>query len=66
MIGKWGFSTNGVATMGMHKVPTIGFGPGNEVTAHQVDEFVAIEDLVRAAAWYAAFPAQYDQAVKGK
>ena len=66
VIGKWVFSTNGVATMGMHKIPTIGFGPGNEVTAHQVDEFVAIEDLVRAAAWYAAFPAQYDQAVKGK
>ena len=66
VIGKWVFSTNGVATMGMHKIPTIGFGPGNEVTAHQVDEFVSIEDLVRAAAWYAAFPAQYDQAVKGK
>jgi putative selenium metabolism hydrolase len=32
--GKWVFSTNGIATAGMHKVPTIGFGPADERHAH--------------------------------
>ena len=32
--GKWVFSTNGIATMGMYKVPTIGFGPADERYAH--------------------------------
>ena len=30
-VGRWVFSTNGVAVMGMHGIPCIGFGPGNEV-----------------------------------
>ena len=34
MVGKWTFSTNGVVINGIHKIPTIGFGPGNEVLAH--------------------------------
>jgi len=53
-IGKWTFSTNGIATCGMYGIPTIGFGPGNEVLAHAPDEKVAISDLVTASAFYAA------------
>lgn len=58
-VGRWVFSTNGVAVMGMHKIPCIGFGPGNEVHAHMATEQIPIEHLVKATAWYAAFPQVY-------
>ena len=56
---KWVFSTNGVAIMGMNNIPCIGFGPANEIHAHQVEDQVPISDLVNAAAFYAAFPTVY-------
>jgi len=58
-VDKWTFSTNGVATMGMFKIPTVGFGPANEIYAHSVDDQVPVEHLVKAAAFYAAFPRQF-------
>lgn len=57
--GKWVFSTNGIATMGMFGVPTVGFGPANEIYAHTVDDQVPVRHLVDAAAWYALFPSRY-------
>lgn len=54
-VDKWTFSTNGVTIMGMYGIPTIGFGPGNEVLAHAPNEKVAIDDLVKATAFYAGF-----------
>ncbi len=54
-IDKWTFSTNGIMTNGVYGIPTIGFGPGNEVLAHAPNEKVAIDDLVIASAFYAAF-----------
>lgn len=54
-IDKWTFSTNGVTINGVYGIPTIGFGPGNEVLAHAPNEKVAIDDLVISAAFYAAF-----------
>ena len=56
VVDKWTFSTNGVATMGIMGVPTIGFGPGEEDNAHSVRERVPIEHLVTATAFYTAFP----------
>jgi putative selenium metabolism hydrolase len=56
IVDKWVFSTNGVASAGRLGIPTIGFGPGNEVYAHTVNEFMPAEDLVKAAAFYAALP----------
>jgi len=56
VVDKWVFSTNGVGSMGMCGVPTVGFGPGNEVDAHAVTERVSIDHLVQAAQFYAAFP----------
>jgi putative selenium metabolism hydrolase len=53
--GFWTFSTNGVATAGMHDIPTIGFGPGHEHFAHAPNEQTEIEHLVRCTAFYAAF-----------
>lgn len=54
-IDKWTFSTNGIMTNGVYGIPTIGFGPGNEVLAHAPNEKVAIDDLVASTAFYAAF-----------
>ncbi|NPD84582.1 YgeY family selenium metabolism-linked hydrolase [Lentimicrobium sp. L6] len=54
-VDKWTFSTNGVVINGIYKIPMIGFGPGNEVLAHAPNEKVAINDLVIASAFYAAF-----------
>jgi putative selenium metabolism hydrolase len=59
VVGRWVFSTNGVAVMGMHGIPCIGFGPGNEIFAHMSTEQIPVEHLVRAMAWYAAFPGFY-------
>ena len=59
-IDKWTFSTNGVTINGIYGIPTIGFGPGNEVLAHAPNEKVAIDDLVAASAFYAAFAYELD------
>ena len=59
VVDKWTFSTNGVGSMGLMGVPTIGFGPGDEALAHSVDERVPIRHLVEAAQFYAAFPLMY-------
>ncbi|MCD6594498.1 YgeY family selenium metabolism-linked hydrolase [bacterium] len=56
VIDKWTFSTNGVSICGKHKIPAIGFGPGNEIYAHAPNETVPIEHLVKASAFYALLP----------
>ena len=60
-IGRWTFSTNGVAIMGLHGVPCFGFGPGNEIYAHSVEEQIPVEHLVKAAVFYAIFPTIFAQ-----
>jgi putative selenium metabolism hydrolase len=62
-IGRWVFSTNGVAVMGKHGIPCVGFGPGNEIHAHMATEQIPVDHLVKAMAWYAAFAADYAQPV---
>jgi putative selenium metabolism hydrolase len=64
VVDKWTFSTNGVASMGLMGVPTVGFGPGEEEVAHSVGERVPIEHLVKAAEFYAAFPLMFSAARK--
>jgi putative selenium metabolism hydrolase len=54
-IDKWTFSTNAVVINGVHGISTIGFGPGDEVMAHAPNEKVAIDDLVKASAFYALY-----------
>lgn len=53
-IQKWDFSTDGVYTAGMAKIPTIGYGPGDETQAHSPDEHLFIDQLVTATKGYAA------------
>ena len=55
-IGRWSFSTNGVATMGRLGIPTVGFAPGREELAHTTEEYVAVEDLIKATAVYSLIP----------
>lgn len=62
-IGRWVFSTNGVASAGRLGIPTIGYGPANEVYAHSPDDQCPVDHLSTAAAWYAAFPDAYLDAV---
>jgi len=59
VVGRWQFSTNGVAVMGKHGIPCIGFGPGNEIYAHMATEQIEVQQLVKAVAWYAHFPLVY-------
>lgn len=54
--GKWNFSTNGIYWAGKAGIPSIGFGPGDEETAHTVNDSVSLEDMVKATEFYAALP----------
>ncbi len=55
-VGRWTFSTNGVAICGTHGIPTVGFGPGDEDKAHAPNESNRVDDLVAASAFYAMLP----------
>jgi putative selenium metabolism hydrolase len=56
VVDKWVFSTNGVASAGRLGIPTIGFGPSDEVYAHTVNERMHVDHLLKAAVFYAALP----------
>lgn len=53
-IGSYQFCTNGSYSAGIASVPTVGFGPSYEHMAHIVDEYVEINQLIRAAEGYYA------------
>jgi len=54
-VGRWNFSTNGIATCGLFKVPTVGFGPGHEIYAHTPEDQCPVAHLTAAARFYALF-----------
>ncbi|HSI03432.1 MAG TPA: hypothetical protein VLC93_03100, partial [Myxococcota bacterium] len=45
-----------VYTMGMAKVPTIGFGPSEESYSGPINDHVRIDDLEKSMAFYATLP----------
>lgn len=55
--GKWNFSTNGIYWMGKAGIPSIGFGPGEEETAHTTQDSVLLADVIKATEFYAILPA---------
>lgn len=59
LVDKWTFSTNGVSIMGRFGIPCVGFGPGHEDQAHAPNERTWKDELVAAAAMYAAVPSMY-------
>lgn len=54
--GKWDFSTNGIYWRGKAGIPSIGFAPGDEVTAHTVLDSVPLMDVVKSTEFYAVLP----------
>jgi len=54
--GKWNFSTNGTYWADKAGIPSIGFGPGDEVTAHTTIDSVSLKDMVDATEFYALLP----------
>lgn len=58
-VGHWVFSTNAVSLAGTIGIPCVGFGPGKEEHAHSVNDQVEVEQLIKSAAFYAAFPTIY-------
>ena len=58
-IGKWLFSTNGIAIQGIHGIPVIGFGPGDEAMAHAPNEKVPVDHLVKASAFYTGYAVKF-------
>jgi putative selenium metabolism hydrolase len=65
VVGKWTFSTNCVAICGVHGIPCIGFGPGDEDKAHAPNEQTRIDDLVTASAFYAMLPLTLEERSRG-
>jgi putative selenium metabolism hydrolase len=55
-LGTWNFSTNGTYWAGKAGIPSIGFGPGDEKTAHTILENVSLDDVVKATEFYAYLP----------
>lgn len=62
--GKWSFSTNGTYWAGKAGIPSIGFGPGDEIYAHTTMDQVSLEDMVAATEFYALFPKLLSEKVK--
>ncbi len=52
-VAIWRFSSDGVYTMGLAGIPTIGFGPGDDMLSHAPNEFIKLSDLHRSIPAYA-------------
>ncbi len=62
--GKWDFSTNGIYWAGKAGIPSIGFAPGDETTAHTVLDSVPLADVVKSTEFYAVLPALLRQEIQ--
>jgi len=58
-LSTWPFSTNGVAIMGKHGIPVIGYGPGTLQACHVPNEFVSKKQVFEATLFFAAFTVVY-------
>ncbi len=56
-------SSTGCTTAGLFGIPTIGFGPADEIHAHTVDDQIALAQLEPAMVFYALFPEDYVVAI---
>ena len=58
-IHRSAFSSNGCATAGIFGIPTVGFGPADELHSHTVNDQIPLAQLEPAMAFYAMFPQRY-------
>lgn len=63
-LGTWDFSTNGTYWAGKAGIPAIGFGPGDEKTAHTINENVPLDEMVNATEFYAYLPKSLTESLK--
>jgi len=60
-IHRSAFSSHGCVTSGMFGIPTVGFGPADEVHSHSVNDQISLAQLEPAMAFYARFPQVFRQ-----
>jgi putative selenium metabolism hydrolase len=53
------FSSHGCVTAGMFDIPTVGFGPADEVHSHTVNDQIPLAQLEPAMSFYGMFPVVY-------
>jgi putative selenium metabolism hydrolase len=53
------FSSHGCVTSGMFDIPTIGFGPADEVHSHTVNDQIPLAQLAPAMSFFGMFPTVY-------
>lgn len=58
-LSHYSFCTNGSHFAGEKDIPTIGFGPSKESLAHIDDEYIEVDQLIKATAGYAAIMEAY-------
>ena len=63
-LGTWDFSTNGTYWAGKAGIPSIGLGPGDETSAHMMNEHVPLDEVVDATEFYALFPKMLGEKIK--
>ena len=51
---KYSFCTDGSQSAGIRGIPTIGYGPSKESLAHVTDEYIEINQLIKAVEGYIA------------
>jgi len=61
-IHRSAFSSHGCATSGLFGIPTVGFGPADELHSHTVNDQIPLAQLEPAMAFYALFPQVYLEA----
>jgi len=54
-LSKYTFGTDASYMCTVARIPTIGFGPGDETNAHSVNDHVNIDDLIASSKVYAIF-----------
>lgn len=63
-IHRSAFSSNGCATAGIFGIPTVGFGPADELHSHTVNDQIPLAQLEPAMAFYAMYPRVYLEAAR--
>ena len=58
-IHRSAFSSNGCSTAGIYGIPTVGFGPADELHSHTVNDQIPLAQIEPAMAFFAMFPQVY-------